>query len=241
MITVCGTKISRSDINAVELARPKNAGGYWQGIRHGELVQTIEESARSRGWEIEQELFSLSKDQADMAGAVQLRIPNIEAPDGMAYSLGFLTSNARRRALTMVVGTRIFVCNNGMATGQIVMNRRHTSGVSLFDEVDDALDIYEERIKDVPTKIAGWQKRELSRNETNEILIQTGERGILPWSRVGQVADEFKRPTFSDFNERTSWGLLNAFTYVAQKQSPLTQMDSLSAFQEILPMAASKN
>ena len=101
MITVFGENITLEQLHEVELRTPEFAGRRWQGFQHGELVDIITDEIRSRGWEVEDMKFSLSQDEADLAGAFALKIPNLEAIPGQDYSLGFLTSNAQRRAVAM--------------------------------------------------------------------------------------------------------------------------------------------
>ena len=142
MITVFGANTTVDDLNAVKLERPTKAGAYWQGIPHGALVNTLADEIRSRGWDVTEQRFSLSKDKGDLAGAFGLNIKDVNLPEGQYLSLGFLTSNMMRRSLMVVVGSKVAVCNNGMATGEIVMQRKHTSGFNLIGEIESALDQY---------------------------------------------------------------------------------------------------
>ena len=235
MINVAGKSHTRKQVDAVEMLRPIHAGEYWQGIPHRVLTEYLTEAIRRRGWKIEDEKYSLSFDDADIAGAYRLTIPELPAPRGQSYSLGFMSSNARRRALKLVVGTEIFICSNGMATGEVVMQKKHSTGLDIRDEIHQAVASYADKIQNVSGIVWSLQQRELSPTETARILVETGRRGILPWSRVGQVDAEYRRPTFGDHAHPTSWGLYQAFTYIVQKQNPVQQLEGLTAFQTLLP------
>ena len=140
MISVCNTNARLDEVQQVEVKRPESAGRVWQGISHRKLTETLMEDMLGRGWVINSMAFNLSKDKADLAGAFDITLPNLDAPKGQMFSLGFLTSNAMRKPLKFVVGTRVFVCNNGMATGEIILSHKHTFRFDLEFKVDSELD-----------------------------------------------------------------------------------------------------
>lgn len=239
---VCNTNITHEQLHSITLQRPKHAGRIWTGVPHGELADALQDEINARpGWKVASSSFSLSKDKADLAGAFQVDIADLKAPEGMQFSIGFLTSNAMRRSLKIVVGTKVFVCNNGMATGEILMQRKHTNQFDIYSELETALDSYVDRAQQIPKMVDSWRSRNLTTRESDEILLNAGRAGIMPWSRIGKVDAEYRHSTFADHNERTSFGILQAFTYVVQKSPPLAQMDMMNAFRETLPMDPAVN
>jgi len=238
MITVHGNNVDVEQLHEVKVVKPQRAGRVWKGIQHGELVDAITDEVTSRGWKITDQQFSLSKNRADLAGAFELQIPNLEAPKDQAFSLGFITSNNMRRPLKLVVGTRVFVCNNGMATGQILMNKKHTINFDLYNELEYSIDEYMDKARLINNYVESLKNRNLTEPETEHILITAGRQGVMPWSRIGQVDEEYRNPTYQDHDERTSFGLLQAFTHIVKKNPPLEQMDQMSDFRTLLPTAA---
>ena len=237
MITVFGANTTVDDLNAVKLERPTKAGAYWQGIPHGALVNTLADEIRSRGWDVTEQRFSLSKDKGDLAGAFGLNIKDVNLPEGQSLSLGFLTSNMMRRSLMVVVGSKVAVCNNGMATGEIVMQRKHTSGFNLIGEIESALDQYVDKANKISGIVAGMRETELSPTQSDEILMEAGRQRLMPWARIGAVDKEYKNPTFAEHGRGTSWALLNAFTYTVKRNPAMEQMNQMNRFRELLPTA----
>jgi hypothetical protein len=173
MITVYGNNVTNIDeLKSITMQRPARAGAYWQGIPHHDLVSGLVDEINSRGWGITQQSFAVSKDKADLAGAFTLKINGLEAPEGQSLSLGFLTSNAMRRSLTMVVGTTVHICNNGMATGEIVMQRKHTTGFDLFSEIEYSLDQYKDKAANIATTVASLRQQELTEDDSDSILME---------------------------------------------------------------------
>lgn len=233
---ICNANATLAQVQQVKLERPKHAKSFWQGIEHKVLIDAVEDECRTRGWKIEGCQFSLSPDKHDLAGAFRLNVGDVKLPEGQGLELGFLTSNAMRRRLKLVVGTRVFVCNNGMVSGDLVLCNKHTSGFDLFGALEGAMDLYHERALELPKKIRALQQRELAPVEVEHLLVETGRQEIMPWSRIGQVDEEYRNPTFGDHAVKTSWGLLNAFTHIVKKCPPLGQMDQINSFRELLPV-----
>ena len=237
MITVYGSNANADQLRAIPLETPDNAGRYWQGIQHGRLVDVLSMQIRNRGWEITESRFSLSKDQYDLAGAFKMRLPGVDTPEGMDLSLGFVTSNALRKSLKMVVGAVVQVCNNGMATGEIVMQKKHTKQFSLSDEITKSLDEYEIKSRTLNETVRSLKERELSQVESDQILMEAGRQHLMPFSRIGKVDQEYHNPTFAEHGRNTSYALLNAFTYIVKKNPVHAQMDQMNRFRELLPTA----
>lgn len=174
-------------------------------------------------------------------GTFQLRVNDVKLPEGQALELGFLTSNMMRRRLKLVVGTRVFVCQNGMVSGDVVLSNKHTSRFDLYDALETAMDTYHVKASELPARIKAMQDRKLTATESDHLLMEAGRNRILPWSDIGLVAKEYAHPTFADHNVKSSWGLLNAFTHIVKKAPPLSQMDRINSFRELLPVCVGNN
>lgn len=235
---VCQTNITEAQLKRVPLVRPQHARSFWQGIKHSDLVDTIQEAVENRGWRVSSTAFSLSNDKGDLAGAFSLRVPDIKMPDDQNLELGFLTSNLMRRKLKLVVGSRVLVCNNGCVTGDIVLCKKHTNRFDLGESLTEALDEYHTKALEIPRRAEELKQYELEVPEVEHLLVETGRRGIMPWSLIGQVDKEYRTPSFNYDTRKehnTSWDLLNAFTHIVKKQPPLGQMDQINEFRAMLP------
>jgi hypothetical protein len=236
MIHVYGENVTREGLRDIPLERPKDAGWRWKGIQHGELVDTIITDAEERNWGVGESRFSVSNNGAELAGAIAVSIPKAKAMDGMELGIGILTSNARKRALSIFVGGTVSVCTNGMTTGEIVLNRQHTLRLNLREQIQYALDDYAMAAFRIPRVVAGMRRRDLAESEYEHTLLEAGRRGLMPWSRLGDVDREYRIPRFgSEFGERNSWALLNAFTWVAKRNPPRRQLEQIEGFRKLLP------
>jgi len=237
MITVHKGSATFEDLQKITAVTPKNAGSRWQAIQHAELVTEIKQEVERRGWRVKDQKFSIARDGADMAGALQLtHVKDVPAVRGATLSLGFLNSNARRKALRITVGLEITCCTNGMCTGDILLNRVHDHTVDLPIEIQRALDRYTIAAQHLPSTVSKLRERRLTRAEASEVLMSAGRARLVGWTAIGRVDREYRKPTFKQHGKDTSWALLNAFTYAARKNiAPTRQMQTYNDFLTLLP------
>ncbi len=226
----------REQLREIDIIRPEAAGAVWRGVQHGELVDTIDRQLQEHNVEITRESWVVSgANQECLAGSMGLRIPGLDAPEGAEFSLGLQHGNNLQQALKFAVGLKIFVCSNGMVTGDFVVRRRHTLRFDLDEVVGHGLDRYLSGIDQVGRDVDEMQSREYwGDEEVNRVLMQAGREGLMPWSRIGQVDQEFRHPTFNQHNQWTAWGLYNAFTFVAQKSPAHKQIDMMGRFRTMV-------
>jgi len=239
MITVHGKKTTLAELRTIEPTTPEGAGKRWKPIQHGELADAIRAEVDGRGWRVTKELYSTARGGADMAGALMVDgVGGVDLGPGMGLSLGFLNSNARRKALQITIGASVACCTNGMCTGTILLNRLHDHTVDLPEEIRGALDRYTVAAGEIPDVVRGLRERELSPGEASEILMETARRRLVGWATIGRVDKEYRNPTFKEHGRGTSWALLNAFTYAARRNiAPTRQMETYNTFREMLPTA----
>lgn len=242
MITVFGRGVTLEELANIDPVRPKNAGSRWRPIHHHDLALAVRDEVVGRGWDVVEEKYTTARDGADMAGALGIRPKGGDGlallPPGMTLGLGFIHSNARRRALTLTVGSTVTCCTNGMCTGTLLLRRPHDGTVSLYDEVEQALDRYAEASHQITATVRGLQEAELSPAQASLALMEAGHRKLVGWAAIGRVHSEYRNPTFAEHGTGTSWALLNAFTYAARRNiHPVRQMETYNQFRELLPCA----
>ncbi len=235
MITVYGANcLTLQDLYKITLTRPKEAGNLWKGISHGDVIDSICDEVKLRGWKTGEMKFSVSKDKADFAGAIELDIPRHQAPQGTSFAIGILHSNARKMSLRLMVGATVAVCRNGLTSGTIVLRKKHTMRTDFSNEIEFAIDRYTDKIGGVSKIVKKMRQRELKPFELENILIEAGRRSVVPWSRLSAVDEELRHPEHEIYEEGTVWTLYNAFTFVIQRSPPLSQLIQIEGCRTLL-------
>jgi len=237
MITICGDKLSTSDLQGLEIQRPARAGSRWQPVAHYDLACSIEKTLHERGVNITSESWSVNPSAQVLVGGMCVIFPqSFGIPDiaGLTYALGIRHSNDTRFALTFAAGAQVLVCLNGVITGTWVLHRKHTSGLDLGQAVADGVARFIEEARAVPQCVAALKDRTLTRRQADHLLMESGRAGLLPWSQIGQAQDEYEHPQHEEFCGRSAWTLYNAVSEVLKRQNPARQMRSLDRFRQLL-------
>jgi len=236
MITVYGANKTRSDLHDIDLPiRPE--APRWVGIQHGQLADSLEHVLGARGIEISLEKWSTSRDNQTLVGGVDLRVPasfGISEIDGVQYSLGVRHSNNGLHALSFMAGGKIAICLNGIATGEIILNRKHTKGVDIHEVLNRGITNYLEKIRGLSVHINDMKQRTVTQSRADNMLMHAGRARLLPWSGIGKVEKEYRNPRHDEFKHGTQWGLYNAFTEIAKKINPVKQLHAINGFRQIV-------
>lgn len=216
---------------------PENAGRYYQAISPRTMADATLHAIENAGGKDLNPRFSLTKDGSKMIGTVGMKLPASypEIPDH-EYSLAFIHAMDQSRALVMATGTHCFVCFNGMLTGDLILCRKHTIGLDLFDEVRNAVGRAFNQFRGVGETVLNLQSRLLLNSEVDSAFMEIGRQGILPWSAVGKAWNELQAPTHDYFKvyRNTAFGVYSATNEVIKQRNPVDQMAGLQKLTALL-------
>ena len=210
------TLVSRDQLRTIP--QPVSTATF-KPVPHIELVETMEKVLNQRNINVQGEQFAIRADGSRLFGTFDLSLNGV--PDSCA-ALGFRQANDRSMALQMVAGLRVFVCDNLCLNGDFVaLERRHTSGLNLIEELTVAVDKFEEHYVTLKTEVANLKQKELTDGEAKTIIHDIFVKDVLPVRLFPVVSKEYFNPRHSEFAPRTAWSLHNSFTE-AVKSMPLT-------------------
>jgi hypothetical protein len=176
----------------------------------------VAESGR-RGWHIVSEDYGLASDQRKMFGV--LRLSTHGRPD-FTRALGIRNSHDKTLPVGITAGISILCCSNLAFSGEIVIHRRHTSGMELESLMGKVFDRLEESFIRLERNADGLKLKAISIDDARRITVVAAEMKAIPFCDILAVLDEFRKPRHEEFKERNRWSLLNAFTEMAKKYSP---------------------
>lgn len=133
-------------------------------------------------------------------------------------SIGIRHANDRTLSLGMIAGRRIFVCSNMAFSGDLqIMRKRHTTGLDLTSEIDEALGRAFERFAGLDAFIEGLKDRQLDDRTARDVIYRAIiERKVLAPQYLPNVHGNYFTPGegWTDCAPRSAWGMYNAFTRV---------------------------
>jgi hypothetical protein len=194
----------------------------WFPVKHSVVLDRVSETLTGAGFGIESMQLSLARDNARFFGTLTLKN---RLNDDACLAVGVRNSIDKSFPIGLVCGSRVFVCDNLAFSSEIVIARRHTRfGELRFNEAvsQAVLGLHEYQVS-AERRISQLQNWELSPLEADSLLLRSFETGIVSSRMLPAVIAAWRKPDHLEFQPRTGWSLLNAYTGVLkdrQKSSP---------------------
>lgn len=234
LLSHCGSRVvTLTELSA--LPAPEPLGPLHRPVPHHELVEVLKEELASAGYEVNREEYAIQHHGLKLFGVMDLApkpgtSSNLSNGD-KGLGLGFRHGNDQSMSLHLVAGARVFVCDNLILSGDmIVLRRKHTKGLSLKDEVKAGIDRLLLEYAALEKGILRLKERGISDHEAKSILYDAFiQDGILPMRCLAKVGSWYFEPPADaeDCRPRTAWGLHNAFTRtVKELTSPVRRFEA---------------
>ena len=226
MMLHCGAEhVDREALN--DLPEPVGTDTYFP-IAHADLGTQLETAVTDSGMEIVDQSHGLTREGNRYFGCLQVReIRSAAGGDGASlmsefgHLLGVRNAHDKSFSASLVMGSRVFVCDNLSFSGEVELRRRHTKNImrDLPGLVNEATAKLIEKRDDVLKRFERYKETEISRTEAHHLIVTAAKHQALPKSRIMDVADQWETPNHPEFEDRNAWSLYNAFTEVYKQQN----------------------
>ena len=251
----------RVDIKRINRVRVPQLGPQrWKALPHGSFVTMIEQAFTRHGFQLSEPNHYMSKvtnnvkikDQSEFGKFLSMYgIAHPDLPDmgtEMSWEAAFVNSYDMTKSARGTLGRRVFVCSNGMFSGESGFRRKHTTGIdpdkdSTFSHIWDMLD---ETVKYlVPQAHAEVKRIEVYKNtpcsddDARWCILQAAKTGqglgpqVIQNSGTVGVLKHWEEPEHPEFKDRNLWSLENAFTSHDRGRSLMTQGTRMSRLSSI--------
>lgn len=207
------TLVTRDQLAALPKVVPT---ATFMPVAHIELVDTLTKALAKRDINIRREQYAIRRDGSCLFGTLDLSLNGIE---GSCASLGLRTSNDKSMSIQLIAGLRIFVCDNLAFNGDMVaLKRKHTSGLNLIYEMENAVRRYERHYFNLKSEVEVLRNKSLTDDAAKAMILDAIYKYEALPQRFGKaVMDEYFQPQHDEFQPRTAWSLHNAFTEVIKQ------------------------
>jgi hypothetical protein len=212
----CGAReVDRAALALVPTPEPT---ATWFPVGHAAVVDSVTQQLDSAGFSILKARFGLSRGDARLFATLDLES---RLADGVALAVGVRNSLDKTLPLGFVAGSRTFVCDNLSFSSELMVARKHTRfGEERFVEaISLAVKSLEQFHAGEVARIEDMRTRRITDMEAESLILRAFEADIISTRMLPDVLQEWRKPTFEEFSDRTAWSLYSAFTTVLRPRA----------------------
>lgn len=203
-----GRLVDPDELAGVKAPPPE---GRWRPVSHIDVLNRVKDTLAEASYKVRTQKLALSKDNAKFFGTLDLETA---LSSGVSLAVGIRNSIDRSIALNFCAGSHVFCCDNMAFRSDLLVRKKHTQ----FGEQRFA-----QAIAEAVARLGGFKDqeaarirlmmhRELTSDQADALILRAFEKGILGAHHLPGVIKEWRKPSFEEFEPRTAWSLLNAFT-----------------------------
>lgn len=227
--------IGRQDLRGI----PTPAGTEThKPIPHAEIVEALVETLGFRKLAVLSDQYAVTDDGMRMFGVLNIDVEG----NGVRICLGIRNSHDKRFSLALVVGYRVFVCDNLAFNGEFEPTmRKHTKHADVRDVLAMGVERCQRGFAPLLRRVDAWQGYDLPDDRARLIIYQAFiERDglVLPRHLGPKVHQLYFEPEHAEFQARTLWSLSNAFSAAIKELDPIPQMQAATKIDPFLAQFA---
>lgn len=199
-------------------------GKSYTVISHGFIIDETRRELAAAGFQINQELYKTSLDGQVAQGVYHLNYGNDQ---DMGLMFAWSNSYNKQMRFKCAIGAQVFICMNGVVSGDLANFQRKHIGSALVDvsnsirfQIAHAKDYYNNLIADKEMLKQVTLNQSQKGSVIGRLLI---EQQILTLTQVGIVQREIDKPTHAySTNPNSAWDLYNYVTFALKESHPIT-------------------
>lgn len=210
----------------LRLAPLPNHGGRYAVVSHGDVIDAAKYKILSAGFTIKKEEYRMTVDGQVAQGVYHLDYAN--DPD-MGMMFAWSNSYNKTMRFKCAVGAYVFICMNGVVSGNMGSYSRKHSGTALQDviaQIDHQITHAKQHYDVLLADKQMLKNVKLSARDKGKILGQLfANDEILTLTQVGIVKREIDKPTHNyNADIDSAWTMYNHITLALKESHPSTFM-----------------
>ena len=203
-----------------------NHGKTYTVIPHGYIIDETRKELQAAGFEVSKEIY-----KTNLNGEVAQGIYHLNYGNDQDMGLMFAWSNSYNKMMKFkcAVGAQVFICMNGVVSGDLSNYARKHTGNALQEATDtirhqiaNAKMYYDQLVKDKDMLKDITLTKSQQAAIVGQLLI---EQDILTLSQVGIVKRELETPTYTyNAPADSAWTLYNHITLALKDSHPMSYL-----------------
>ncbi len=225
------------DLEDVKLRKPAGSGTRWKGVSHYQLITALLAELREGEFSYSGTRYNLSRSGSDLVFSCLVELPDVgvlsvkeghkSKPIALHPSFGVAASNARRKGLTFYSGFASATTHHKIVT-TAWLGDKYTIKFNLAAQVTSAVNHFLSTAQESAAIGASLKTIQMNEGRIRKVLMEAGARNLMPWSRIGRIADALNGDRVS------AWSLSVEFAKLVELNPPGYQMDQMLGLTQIL-------
>lgn len=220
-----------------------NHGKSYTVISHQDVINNTQSMLTIAGFKIEKEIYRANADANVAQGIYHLKrstsdgLINLEDELGMMFA--WQNSYDKSTRFQCAVGAHVFVCSNGMISGDMMNFKRKHTGSADFDikvQITDQIKNAELYFKRMINDKDNMKTVTLDKKKQSEILGRLYvEKEILDVTQLACVKAEIEKPSYNyNCDVDSAWTFYNHVTHALKKSHPRDWLSDSQKFHEFM-------
>ena len=221
-----------------------NHGDTYTVVEHKEVIDRTKQMLYASGFKIEEEEYKANLDAKVAQGVYHIK--PLSSTDEMIrdeeeLGMMFAWTNSYDKSTTFkcAIGAYVFVCSNGVVSGDMMNFKRKHSGSANFDigmqiaaQIKNAETHYKKIIKDRNA----LKSVDLDHKQQCELLGRLyASEEIHDTTQLSTVKAEMKKPSYDyTFDSDNAWSFYNHVTHALKKSHPRKWLSSQQNFHDFM-------
>jgi hypothetical protein len=219
-------KITRGQL--AEILPPEGTDTH-KPIAHHALVSSLLETLAFRHINVVKDEYAVTPDGMRLFGVLELE----STFDGCRFALAVRNANDKSMRLGLVVGFRVFCCDNLAFSGDFEpVLAKHSKHFDLHAALSVGVDQMQRNFQPMIDQVCNWRSSQISDDYAKLVIYKAFVEDELeaPKHLAREVHAQYFNPTLPDFTPRTKWSLQNSFTSAFKILEPVPSFKATASF-----------
>lgn len=211
-----------------------HATATYSPVSHRNVIEAIGEQLYKHNLRVENEKFNTARFGQQVIGYMDIKHPDSEEL-GMRFA--FRNSYDKSMSFATVSGSSVFICENGMISGELQFIRKHTGSIiqEMNEKIVDSINQLDAHFQRMLKYSEDMKNRGLTLSQASRVLGEmfVQEDLILP-TQMSVVKEQLLKPSFKDFEIESLWSFYNHVTYSFKTSHPTTYLQQHKNFHEYI-------
>lgn len=187
-------------------------------ISHRSIIRNIENACDDNNLSIVDRSYQVNDNYSQVTGKYTLSLDDGETGCMLAWQ----NSYNKTMSVKFAAGASVFICSNGMVSGEYAMARKHTgnSDLELLSFIKNSLNNSVDNFHEVVQMKEDMKTIRLTENSINELIGNVFLNETLRIEQLSFVKKEYIAPTYNyGVDKNNLWNIYNLFTDSIERKS----------------------